>query len=98
VIRRYRPVVWLHSYQQRAFVAHSLGSFSTVANALRAIEHHAKRNPIVTTNWCYHRDVSRAPSYDLFDARRNEYRHEIVDSWQPEPEIVPSVGELGWTP
>jgi hypothetical protein len=48
--------------------------------------------PIVTTRDCYHRDVASAPWIDLV---RTDGTTRTIS---PEVIIVPSVGELGWTP
>ncbi len=57
--------------------------------------------PVVTTNDCYWRDVGRAESVGLevivpLSRRVNAY--ERVGTIEAEVVIVPSVGELGWTP
>ena len=98
MLLRYIPVVWVRNYAQRCFTSHPLGKFSTIARARRAIRLHAERHPIVTTNGCFARDMNRAQFYDLFDARLGAHRRDVISSWQPEPEIVASVGEIGWTP
>lgn len=47
---------------------------------------------VVTTSACYHRDIGRAASVDIRQGGK------CLLSVMPEVDIVPSVGELGWTP
>jgi hypothetical protein len=52
-----------------------------------------KRTPVVTTNDCYWRDLGRAPCVRM--SRKDQVASETI---LPEVHVVPSVGELGWTP
>lgn len=52
-----------------------------------------KAHPIVTTNDCYWRDVGRSWSVSVYDMR-DKFIEEVL----PEIRIVPSVGELGYSP
>lgn len=55
----------------------------------------------VTTNDCYHRDVGRAPSVRLetdIGRAADNLRGSFVRYIEAPVRIVPSVGELGWSP
>lgn len=78
----------------------------------RAAEQWARSilQPVVTTNDCYWRDMGRADDVRLSRSFRcdnqfsgnGEYSRvltvEYLRTIEPEAVIVPSVGELGWTP
>jgi hypothetical protein len=61
-------------------------------------EEKLKTHPIVTTNDCYHRDVGRSWSVSVYDISDPLYVEKFIEGIIPEIRIVPSVGELGYTP
>jgi hypothetical protein len=60
-----------------------------------------KAHEIVTTNDCYHRDVGRCWSVDIalyVKGQDPDKQSPLIEVVLPEIYIVPSVGELGYTP
>lgn len=99
---------WIRSEYERCLVAGETRRFGT----RRAAEMWARSviEPVVTTNDCYWRDVGRASSVELTECRASKLGYGFTrgrcrnftavaaGTVEAEVIIVPSVGELGWTP
>lgn len=113
MIKRYRLVLNVPKPQLGYHACVNVGSFRTVERALRAAERILSKHVQVETRyshrsaWTYHcslydaKDVSvvtRGPHPRGVLAREAYLTDAQASRLWPQETIVPSVGELGWTP
>lgn len=101
----YQATHWTRSKYESALQVNETRIFGSK----RAAELWARSvlEPVVTTRGNYHRDIGRADSVDVSPLPPKAYTlRQRCGVWarnrtvtiEPEVHIVPSVGELGWTP
>lgn len=102
--RRYQAVLYkpeLGPYG-RQWTPVQFRAFRSIESARRQCQRWLDRHEIVTSHGCFRRDLGRAWAASVFDLKRRDRagRPALVDVGELCPPIciVPSVGELGYTP
>ncbi len=89
---RYKVVLRVHDRLDPGFNSQTLRSFKTEARANAFATKVLCKHVVETTNALYHQDMYRSNYCEILQDKN------MIGTIYPEVRIVPSVGELGYTP